>query len=71
LDYPPVLSRSDVDWGGRLGYVQGVVVEDIQDYTDVEVYACGSLSMIESAKEVLMKKGLLEKYFYADAFVSS
>ena len=71
MDYHPVLSRGDDSWQGRVGYVQDVAGEDIQDYSDTEVYACGSLQMIESAKEVLTAKGLPDTHFYADAFVSS
>ena len=71
VDYHPVLSRGDDNWQGRVGYVQDVAEADIQDYNDMEVYACGSLQMIESAKEVLMARGLPDTHFYADAFVSS
>ncbi len=71
VNYYSVLSRGDDSWQGRVGYVQDVAGEDIQDYNDTEVYACGSLQMIESAKKALTARGLPDTRFYADAFVSS
>jgi len=71
LKFVPVLSRADALWQGKEGYIQDVFIADDMGYSDMQVYACGSLAMINSAKEVLMKNGLLEKHFYADAFVSS
>ncbi len=71
LQYIPVLSKTHDAWVGRTGYIQGNVINDNLDLGDTQVYACGSLSMIESAKLLLVNNGLNEKYFYSDAFVSS
>jgi CDP-4-dehydro-6-deoxyglucose reductase len=35
------------------------------------VYACGSMTMIDSARAQLVVAGLNVRQFYADAFVSS
>lgn len=66
-----VLSRSESDWTGRQGYVQEFAVTDNNDLTQASVYACGSQSMIESAKALLIEQGLPPKCFYSDAFVAS
>ncbi|MDQ7003301.1 MAG: FAD-binding oxidoreductase [Ghiorsea sp.] len=71
LNYVPVLSREHEAWQGRVGYIQDAVVADGLSMNDTQVYACGSLPMIESASAMLVKNGLEEKEFYADAFVSS
>jgi len=71
LNYVPVLSKENDLWHGRLGYIQDMVIEDSLSMGDTQVYACGSLQMIESASILLVEKGLEEKQFYADAFVSS
>lgn len=66
-----ILSRPEDGWAGRYGYIQDRVVDDISDLTTASVYACGSLSMIESAKTLLVDKGLPAEKFYSDAFVVS
>lgn len=69
--YVPVLSRADTSWSGARGYVQDELIGLFPDLGQAVVYACGSNSMIHGAKEILTKKGLSNKRFYSDAFVSS
>lgn len=71
LKYTPVLSRNHENWADKIGYVQNIVIEDYGNLESVQVYACGSLEMIESAKELFVKNGLEEKFYHSDAFVSS
>ena len=71
LNFIPVLSRPQSRWGGRTGYVQDVFIEEDTSLEFTQIYACGSLQMIQSASEKLIEKGLDKKCFYADAFVSS
>lgn len=71
VNFVPVLSRADTEWQGRRGYVQNALIEDIANFQDVAVYACGSEKMIGAAKEMLVGRGLPERRFYSDAFVSS
>lgn len=70
LTFIPVLSRA-AEWSGRTGYVQDAVIADQIELGLSSVYACGSESMIHSARETLVKSGLSSKQFYSDAFVSS
>jgi CDP-4-dehydro-6-deoxyglucose reductase len=71
LQYTPVLSRPPGDWAGARGYVQHVLLERKPDLTRTAVYACGSEAMIDGAKMLLVRAGLPEQRFHADAFVSS
>ena len=71
LRFIPVLSRPDFAWAGRTGYIQQAVLEDGLALNDSVVYACGSDSMIHSARDKLVAAGLSAKNFYSDAFVSS
>ncbi len=71
LRYVPVLSRAPVDWTGARGYVQNALLSETPDLINTVVYACGSDTMIQSAKTSLIKSGLPEKHFYSDAFVPS
>lgn len=52
-------------------YVQDAAVADIEDFSNCEVYACGSSNMIKSAKALFIGKGLLPGNFYSDAFVAT
>ena len=68
--FVPVVSR-DSEWTGRRGHVQSAAIEDIGDFGDAVVYACGSDVMIQSARSALIAAGLPSNQFYSDAFVQS
>lgn len=68
--YIPVLSRVSVE-GFSFGYVQHAVLDIGLDLSDTTVYACGSVTMINSACELLVENGLSLRDFHSDAFVSS
>ena len=70
LRFVPVLSRSPHN-AVTHGYVQDAVLTDSIDLQKAVVYACGSESMIASARSKLTAAGLSPKTFYSDAFVSS
>lgn len=69
--YVPVVSKGSENWTGEKGYVQEVVLKKEIDLKNAQVYACGSNNMIESAKKVLVEKGLNPKNFFSDAFVAT
>lgn len=70
LTFTSVLSRVTVPNAVK-GYVQGAVLADNLDLEGSVVYACGSESMIASARAKLIDAGLSPKSFRSDAFVSS
>lgn len=71
ITFIPVLSKPGNNWNGECGYVQNVVLKLGIDLSDSQVYACGSLNMIESAKKLLIQNSLNEKQFFSDAFVET
>jgi len=71
VNFIPVLSRSNEEWLGEVGYVQDVAARRQLDLQETKVYACGSLNMIEAAHKQFVELGLNENNFYSDAFVSS
>jgi CDP-4-dehydro-6-deoxyglucose reductase len=71
INYIPVLSKGSKDWNGERGYVQDVVTKLNISLADSHVYACGSSSMIESAKIILIENGLNKNHFFSDAFVAT
>jgi len=71
LQYTLVLSQKNDGHMGAIGYVQDIVIKQHQNLENTEVYACGSIDMIESARALFINNGLEEKHFHSDAFVSS
>ena len=71
INFISVLSRASADWQGERGYVQDIVLKQTIDLKQTQVYACGSNTMIEGAKKLLIKNGLNENQFFSDAFVAT
>ena len=71
--FVPVLSDVPADdpWPGRRGLVHQAMLEDFPDMTGYELYACGSVRMIEAAVPAFVAQGLDENFCYSDAFVPS
>lgn len=69
--FVPVLSRADANWDGARGYVQDAYLTQAGNLADALVYACGSETMIQSARNALVASGLAERRFLSDAFVCS
>lgn len=71
LNYTPVLSREKYNWKGEAGYVQDIVLKKCTDLENSQIYACGSLKMIEESKKKFIKNNLNEKNFFSDAFIET
>jgi len=69
--YVPVLSdAAEGDpWPGRRGFVHQALLEDHPDLSGHEVYACGSVRMVQAAVPDFLAHGLGEQYCFSDAFV--
>jgi len=70
--YVPVVSEplAQDNWSGRRGFVHRAVMEDFDDLSGHQVYACGAPIVVESARRDLTgERRLPANEFYADAFV--
>ena len=73
LRYIPVISDAlpEDHWIGRTGFVHKAVLEDFSDLSGHQVYACGSLIVVESARDAYTAlAGLPAEEFFADAFTT-
>jgi CDP-4-dehydro-6-deoxyglucose reductase len=73
LRYVPVVSNAvpEDDWHGRTGFVHRAVLEDFDDLSGHQVYACGAPVVVDAAKlDYVAQRGLPEEEFYADAFTT-
>lgn len=71
VGYVPVLSEAQPEdrWTGRTGLVHRAVMEDVQDLTGYQVYACGAPAMVDAARRDFAEQcGLPHDEFYSDAF---
>ena len=73
FQYVPVISDAlpEDNWGGRTGFVHRAVLDDFNDLSDVQVYACGAPIVVDSAKrDFVGLANLPVDEFYADSFIS-
>ena len=68
--FVPVLSepRPEDDWQGRTGLVHEAILGDFPDLTGHQVYACGSVKMVEAAHPAFLAKGMTQDDCFSDAF---
>lgn len=68
--FVPVLSaqQSDEAWSGRTGLVHEAILADYPDLSAHQVYACGSVQMVQAAQPAFAKRGLSSDDCFSDAF---
>ncbi len=69
----PVLSEpaADDQWTGRTGLVHEAILEDFPDLKGHELYACGSVRMVEALFPLVKQQGAEEGMCFSDAFALS
>ena len=68
IRFTPVLSRPDLDWDGRSGWVHEAVLADYTDLSGLQVYASGPPEMIAAIRETFPEHGLAADALYYDSF---
>jgi len=68
--FVPVLSdpRPEDNWAGRIGLVHEAILQDFPDLAGHQIYACGSVKMVEAAHPAFVAKGLSPDDCFSDAF---
>ncbi|TXT27014.1 MAG: oxidoreductase fad-binding domain protein [Gallionellaceae bacterium] len=71
--FVPVLSEAGVadGWQGRVGMVHEAILQDHADLSGFQIYACGSLQMVQAARPTFLAQGLPEDACFSDAFTLS
>ncbi len=66
----PVLSDPGPDdaWTGRTGLVHQAILADFPELSGYQVYACGSVGMVEAAKPAFLARGMVQDDCFSDAF---
>lgn len=68
IRFIPVLSEANPRWQGRKGYVHQAVLNDYDDLSHADIYACGPPVMVQSVAKYFVQKGMKKTNFYSDAF---
>ncbi|MDC7711279.1 CDP-6-deoxy-delta-3,4-glucoseen reductase [Vogesella indigofera] len=74
ITFIPVVSDAlpEHNWLGRSGFVHQAVLDDFDDLSGYQVYACGAPIMVEAAhKSFIGERKLPEDEFFSDAFFLS
>jgi NAD(P)H-flavin reductase/quinol-cytochrome oxidoreductase complex cytochrome b subunit len=68
--FVPVLSDPQPEdrWEGRTGLVHEAILADFPDLSDHQVYACGSVAMVQAARPAFQAKGMSDHDCFSDAF---
>ena len=68
--FVPVLSEPAAQdhWDGRTGLVHQAILEDFPDLSGHQVYACGSVRMVQVAQSAFVHHGMLSDACFSDAF---
>lgn len=55
-------------WSGRTGLVHEAIIADFPDLSAHQVYACGSVQMVQAAQPAFAQRGLASDDCFSDAF---
>lgn len=64
----PVIETPDDAWQGRVGMVHKVVMGDVDNLVDYDIYLAGRFEMVAAVREDFVAHGALVEHMYADAF---
>jgi CDP-4-dehydro-6-deoxyglucose reductase len=71
LCFVPVVDHGDPDCGARTGFVHRAVIEDFDDLSDYDIYACGARAMIEAlSRDCAAERGFDPSRLVADIFTT-
>jgi CDP-4-dehydro-6-deoxyglucose reductase len=71
IKFTPVLSGAlpEDNWQGRIGLVHQAVLDDFNDLSNHEIYACGTPAMVDAARrDFTAQRGLPAESFFPSAF---
>lgn len=64
----PVVENIDDAWPHKVGMVHRVVMQDIKNLADYDIYLAGRFDMVGAVRKDFIAQGALVDHMYADAF---
>jgi NAD(P)H-flavin reductase/ferredoxin len=69
VEFVPVVEEADQSWTGETGLVTDVIARRMGVLRGYDAYVCGPPSMVEAARELVIRLGVREANVHFDAFV--
>jgi len=66
--FHPVVESPDEQWQGKTGMVHQVVMNDIEELGNYDIYLAGRFDMIGAVRDDFIDKGANTEHMFADAF---
>jgi len=66
--FHPVVETADDNWQGKVGMVHKVVMADIKNLADYDIYLAGRFDMVGVVRTDFLEQGALVEHMFADAF---
>lgn len=66
--FHPVIETAQESWTGKVGMVHKVVMNDIENLADFDIYIAGRFDMVGAVRTDFLAKGALKEHMFADAF---
>ncbi|AOW77280.1 NAD(P)H-flavin reductase [Colwellia sp. PAMC 20917] len=66
--FHPVVENPDDNWQGQVGMVHHVVMKDIKNLADYDIYLAGRFDMVGAVRTDFLAQGALVEHMFADAF---
>ncbi|MDT0605346.1 NAD(P)H-flavin reductase [Thalassotalea castellviae] len=66
--FNPVVETPHDDWQGRIGMVHKVVMKDIDNLGDYDIYIAGRFDMVGAVRDDFIARGANINHMYGDAF---
>ena len=60
--------RAEDHWTGRTGLVHEAILADFPDLSSHQLYACGSVQMVQAAYPAFMQHGIRSDDCFSDVF---
>jgi aquacobalamin reductase/NAD(P)H-flavin reductase len=67
-EFHPVVETPHDDWQGQVGMVHKVVMKDIKNLSDYDIYLAGRFDMVGAVRTDFLAQGALIEHMFADAF---
>jgi CDP-4-dehydro-6-deoxyglucose reductase len=70
IHFIPVVSEPEKSpgWSGRTGLLPAAIVEDVEDLSKTQVFACGSPAMVYALLDALEEQGFTQSQMKSDVF---
>ena len=68
FSFVPVVEEADENWQGKTGWVHHAVLDDVADFSSVQVYIAGRFEMAKTARADFTAKGLALENLFGDAY---